>query len=106
MEQECVKIGEEAKYELAMKKAAEGGNLLAFPILSPEDIQRIKLKEIIQRENYQKIIDQKYNRQIVEDLTGLKDLELDEFILFCRFDSDYLYRTSQYEILEKVLEKV
>jgi hypothetical protein len=98
-------IGEEAKYELAMKKAAEGGNLLAMPILSPEDIQRIKLKKIVGEENIQKSIDRKYNRQIVADLTGLNDFDLDDFILFCAFDKNYLYKTNQYDILVRMLEK-
>ncbi|MFO7657612.1 MAG: carboxypeptidase-like regulatory domain-containing protein [Bacteroidales bacterium] len=98
-------IGKEAKYYLAMKKAAEGGNLMAVPILSPEEKQRIKLKEIVNKELIHYEIDKKFNRQVVADLTGLKDQELDEFILYCNFNQKFLQFGSQYEILVKVLEK-
>ncbi|MBN2610299.1 MAG: carboxypeptidase-like regulatory domain-containing protein [Bacteroidales bacterium] len=101
----AIDIGQEAKYYLSMKKAAEGGNLMAAPILSPEEKQRLKLKEMMNKESIQYEIDKKYNRQVVADLTGLKDQELDEFMLYCKFSQKFLQFSSQYEILVKVLEK-
>ncbi len=99
-------IGKEARYQLAMEQAARGGNLLSAKILSPEDIQRLKLKEIIREERVQAVIDKKFNRQIVADLTGLKDPELDDFMLFCKLDRQFLLEAHQYDILVKVLEKL
>ena len=105
LERSSLEEGKEAKYQLAMKKAAEGGNLIAAPILSAQDIERIKLKELIKEEKIQADIDKKYNRKMVGNLTGLKDLELDEFMLFCKFNLKYLQFASEYDIMVKVLEK-
>lgn len=102
----ALEIGKEARYQLAMEKAAQGGNLLSVPILSPEEIQRLKLKKIIKEEKIQAEIDKKYNRQIVADVTGLKDKELDDFMLFCKLDRQFLLEANQYDILVKVLERL
>ena len=101
----ALKIGKEARYQLAMEKAARGGNLASVKILSPEEIQRLKLKEMMKEERIQVVIDKKFNRQIVADLTGLKDMELDDFMLFCKLDRKFLLKANQYDILVKVLEK-
>ena len=101
----AVEIGKEARYQLAMEKAARGGNLFSADILSPEEVQRLKLKEIMKEERIQGVIDKKFNRQIVSDLTGLKDVELDDFMLFCKLDRKFLLKSNQYDILVKVLEK-
>jgi len=101
-----LEIGKEARYQLAMEKAANGGNLVSVPILSPEEIQRLKLKEIIKEEKMQSVIDKKFNRHIVADLTGLKDKELDDFMLFCNLDRQFLLKANQYDILVKVLERL
>ncbi len=105
LEKISLEVGKEAKYELAMKKAAEGGSLASVPFLSAQDLERIKLKEIMKEEKIQAAIDKKYNRQMIGNLTGLKDIELDEFILFCKFSKRYLQFASEYDIMVKVLEK-
>jgi hypothetical protein len=102
----ALEIGKEARYQLAMEKAARGGNLLSVPILSPEEIQRLQLKKIIKEEKIQAEIDKKFNRQIVAEVTGLKDKELDDFMLFCKLDRQFLIEANQYDILVKVLERL
>ncbi len=106
LQQIALEIGKEARYQLEMEKAARGGNLLSADILSPEEIQRIKLKEILKEERIQAVIDKKFNRQVVADLTGLKDKELDDFMLFCKLDRQFLLKANQYDILVRVLEKL
>ncbi|MBN2212809.1 MAG: carboxypeptidase-like regulatory domain-containing protein [Bacteroidales bacterium] len=105
LNQIALEIGKEARYQLEMEKAARGGNLLSVPILSPEEVQRLKLKEIIKEEKIQSVIDKKFNREIVAGLTGLHDKELDDFMLFCNLDRQFLLEANQYEILVKVLER-
>lgn len=95
----------EAYNQMLLENGAAGGGIPVASILTPEEKQYIKLKEILKEGEIDKAIDRKYNRQIVADLTGLKEKELDDFIIFCQFDKNYLYKTSQYEILVKVLEK-
>ncbi len=102
----ALEIGKEARYQLAMEKATQGGNLISVPILSPEEIQRLKLKQIIKEEKIQAEIDKKFNRQIVAEVTGLKDKDLDDFMLFCKLDRQFLLDANQYDILVKVLERL
>ncbi len=102
----AVKAGEEGYQEYKDKKIAEDGvSIASVPILTPEERQLIKLKEILKEEKIQKIIDKKYNSEIVADLTGLKGDELIDFMSFCNFKKQYLLNTKQYDILVKVLEK-
>ena len=103
--QQSKAVAREAYDKAEAERAAEGAVLAAVPILTPEEKQRIKLKEILKEDQIQKVIDKKYNREIVAELTGLEDKDLDDFILFCKFDKKYLYETNQYDILVKVLQK-
>ena len=100
------KVGKEIKYQQEMDKLAEGKAVLySIPILTPEEIAMIKLKNIIEKEKIQKIVYEKFNREIVADVTGLKGEELTEFIVFCNFSEKYLLITNQYDIMVRVLEK-
>ena len=58
-----------------------------------------------QEEAMQYVIDKKFNRKIVFDLTKLEDDELTDFIGYCNFSMDYLYNTNEYDILEKIMQK-
>lgn len=51
-------------------------------------------------------IEKKYNREKVGKWTGLTDFELNEFIVFCNFDRNYLLNTSEFEIIIKTQEKL
>lgn len=51
---------------------------------------------------HQKVLDKKYNRDKVGKITGLTDEQLDEFMLFCHIQSDYIERSSEYDIILKV----
>ena len=64
---------------------------------------RNKVKKLRER---QYIIEEKYNRYRVQELTQLEDEEVSNFMLFCAFDDDFLYNASQYEIDIKIIEKL
>jgi len=100
------KTGKEVKYQQEMDKLTQGGVLYAIPIRTPEEIEMVKLKKILEKEKVRKIIDEKFNRNIVADVTGLKGEDLTEFMVFCNFSEKYLLETNQYDILIKVLEKL
>ena len=100
------KAGKEIKYQQEMDKLTQGGVLYAIPIRSPEEIEMIKLKKILEKEKVRKIIDEKFNRNIVSDVTGLKGEDLTEFMVFCNFSDKYLLETNQYDIMVRVLEKL
>lgn len=102
---ESKRVANEAEYNRAMNQAASSGVVASAPILTPEEKQYIKLKEIKKKEEIQKVVDRKFNRQYVADITGLKDKELDEFILFCHFGNDYLFKAKQDEIFLRIIQK-
>jgi hypothetical protein len=98
-------IGGEVKYQQDMDKLARGV-IYSVPILTPEEIAMIKLKKIREKEKIRNIIYEKFNPDIVGELTGLEGDELIEFMVFCNFSEKYLLETNQYYILVKVLEKL
>ncbi len=51
-------------------------------------------------------IDQKYNREYVSALTKLDGDDLTNFMMFCDFSEDFLYRSTQFEIGRAVLAKL
>jgi hypothetical protein len=57
------------------------------------------------REREQLIIDKKYNRQLIENITGLKGDEITDFIVFCNFSHEFLYKASELEITETIDRK-
>lgn len=48
---------------------------------------------------HRKQLARKYNRDMVGEITGLTDGELDEFMIFCRFENDFVERSSQYDLI-------
>lgn len=48
---------------------------------------------------YRKHLARKYNRDMVGEVTGLTDKALDEFMIFCRFEEDFIERSSQYDLI-------
>jgi hypothetical protein len=105
----------ETKTERLQTKLKEEGDQVArrntpinagFPLnfRSKEAKQRAELKRILEEERRQKIIDQKYNKEIIARLTGLKEPQLTEFMVFCGFSKAFLYNASQYDIFYLILK--
>ncbi|WKN41228.1 carboxypeptidase-like regulatory domain-containing protein [Tunicatimonas pelagia] len=44
-------------------------------------------------------LSRKYNREMVGEITGLTDESLDDFMIFCRFEEDFIERSSQYDLV-------
>lgn len=76
-----------------------------FPIYSREEKQMLNYAEVLKKEKRQRAIYEKYNRQIVFDITHLPEEELTDFMSFCNFSEEYLYQAGLYEILLKIEEK-
>ena len=56
------------------------------------------------KEQRDAVIATKFNKDIAQQITGLKDgAELNEFMEFCVLQDDFLYNANQYEIHEAVL---
>jgi hypothetical protein len=75
------------------------------PIYSREDLQRMNLQKVLNMEARQRVIEKKYNRQIIYEVTKLPEDEITDFMGFCNFSESFLYEASPYEILVKIEEK-
>jgi len=74
-------------------------------ILYRDDLQRIHYAKYLELEKKQRIIDKKYNREIIYNITRLTEDEITDFMGFCNFSMDYLYNASEYDILVRIEEK-
>ena len=78
---------------------------MIYNIFSKEAKEMRKYEEIQNREARQKIIQSKFNRESVGNLTGLEGKKLDRFMEFCNFTDEYILNTKEYFILENVKKK-
>jgi hypothetical protein len=58
------------------------------------------------REKREKVIQSKFNRTLVGDISHLEGDELTEFIAMCNFSEEYLYETDLYTIIELLYVKL
>lgn len=108
--------------ELSIKEALEGekeidmrinelqpnirlvkGNVI---LQSQDDITRMYTKKILEKASRQRAIQKKYNREILQEITKLKEDELSDFMWFCDFSEEFLFHATPYEIAVKVEEKL
>lgn len=61
-----------------------------------------KLRKAVAELPRQREIYEKYNSEIVEKITGLKEGQLNEFMLFCEISVDYILMANEYEIASAV----
>lgn len=71
--------------------------------LSRNHKMKQKYFEIKAHEDETIIIEKKYNREVVANLTGLKDDQLTDFIQYIDLKPDFLLAATEYEIAERVL---
>lgn len=70
---------------------------------SHEEKDKRKARKLYQEEKNNRIIEKKYNRDIIKQMTGLKrEKKITEFILFCQFDQSFLMHATEYEILRQI----
>ncbi|MBK8805277.1 MAG: hypothetical protein IPO21_00965 [Bacteroidales bacterium] len=67
---------------------------------------KIKAQDLIASSYRIPIINKKYNKTIVEEITNLRDKELEAFMTFCNFTDDYIYQTSEYQLQQMILFKL
>lgn len=98
----------EADRERIIKDKMNGGNS-GFGFTSPlgagvnrEKERMAKLRELKRR---QYIINQKFNRELVANITKLHGDTLTQFIAYCDFSEEYLYRTNSFSIVEAIYQK-
>lgn len=72
---------------------------------SKEEKSKRQVWYLQQQELRQEEVDEKYNRDIVSEITGYKDDELTQFMGFCNFSFNYLLETNHYDIILAIEEK-
>lgn len=78
---------------------------LSVPILYKSDLQWINYQRVLEQERKQRVIDKKYNREIIQKITHLSQDEITDFMGFCHFDTEYLYQATEYEIAVMIEKK-
>ena len=72
---------------------------------SKEEKSKRKVLYLKQEQKEQVVINQKFNRELVHRLTGLEGENLTEFIGFCLFTHIFLYKATDYKIVEAIHKK-
>ena len=62
-----------------------------------------KLEELRAQSHLQSLISIRYNRDYVQELTGLSERDLSEFMAFCPMSSDFVLRSNDYELAAATL---
>ena len=80
---------------------------IGFPIPYKTKIekQKIKVKELERQDIENKIIESKFNPELVSELTGLNASETIKFMRFCNFNREYLLTSNDYDIIIKINNK-
>lgn len=103
------KEAKQADYERQVKEILEQPGIKFFsasvPIYSREERQLQNFAKVLEKEGRQRVIDKKYNRDIIYEITHLSQDEITEFMGFCNFSEEYLLEASEYDILVKIEEK-
>ena len=75
---------------------------LIYSLFSQELQSKQKLRELQKRKTKEDILKDKFNREQVQELTGLEGQQLDRFMNYCNFSEAYILNTREYFILERV----
>ncbi len=67
--------------------------------------QKIKLEIQKQKAHKSEVIYKKYNLNIVSKITGLKNKELENFMKWCNFNTEFLYYANDYDIINAVQKR-
>jgi hypothetical protein len=76
------------------------GIQIPLPIHTHYEKQLTKIKRYQEIEKLNQEAEQKFNKELVATITGLKDEELDEFMKkYCSFDRDFILKTPEYDLI-------
>jgi len=70
-----------------------------------KDKQRFKVKQLELQDIENRIIETKYNPELVSELTGLNESETIKFMRFCMFNKKYLLQVNEYDLIVDINNK-
>jgi len=95
----------EADRERAIKEKLERFGYTT-PLGKGVDPVKIFNEKMSKKKEREQVIQAKFNRELVRDITHLEGEELTEFIAQCNFSEEYLYETDLYAIIEALYVKL
>lgn len=69
---------------------------------SKEGRDAARFEEFVAYMEKQKQVDRIYNRNLVRRATTIPELKIDEFMVYCRLDKDFVLRATAYELVEAI----
>lgn len=75
-----------------------------YMLLSKEGKTLRKLEKEEEKDKEIASYKHKFSAEIISNLTGLKDLEVEKFIKYCNFDMGYIKEAHELDIAEKIME--
>lgn len=101
-----INVALEADRERAIEEKLETGRFgYITPLGKGIDRQKAFREKTLKMKQREKVIQAKFNRDLVADITHLEGDELTEFIALCDFSEDYLYETDFYTIMDDLQAK-
>ena len=95
----------EADRERAIKDKLDGFGYTT-PLSGSIDREKAFREKIRNQKKREQIINAKFNRVLVGEITQLDGDELSDFIALCNFSEEYLYETDLYTIIEALYAKL
>jgi hypothetical protein len=77
----------------------KAGIQIPLPIHTHREKQLKKILRQQKIDELNKKAEQKFNKQLVSNITKLEGEELDEFMKYCSFDRDFILKTTEYEMI-------
>ncbi len=97
------KAASEGYEKYQQNRQRDGVTLIAVPIRSRDEKERIALARIVEKENLRNRIYQKFNPEVIKKVTGMtEDHEIIEFMVFCDFDDQYVLDVNEYTLMEQI----
>jgi hypothetical protein len=104
LQQESVIAARDAYRNMQDKQKIGGG--VGFPILTPQEKERIKLKAILSAENQKRQVYAKFNPDVIKKVIGITtDEEILEFMAFCNFSDEWIVNTDEYDLMVMIARK-
>ena len=86
-----------------LKNAPDGvGIAVPLNLTSDAEKQRQKVEELRKQDAKDEVIREKFNNQILREVTGLEGEELTEFVLYAQFSDRFLYNASSYYVINEI----
>jgi hypothetical protein len=75
-----------------------------YNLLSKEGRSKRHLEKAIEKDKIVESYKHKYSPEIVSNLTGYKDLELEKFMKYCNLSNEFILKATEYDIAERIVK--